>query len=101
MTDKQEPIGFISGRAAQKMLRGYSRSICMFPEPTREYVIPVYLDAPAASRLPDGYKLVPIAPTNEMLSAAREWTGTSTAEAVYIKMLEAAPSPISDKGGDS
>ncbi|MGT1786721.1 hypothetical protein SPM00_23280 [Enterobacter hormaechei subsp. xiangfangensis] len=42
--------------------------------------------------LPDGYTLVPIEPTVEMLSAAKEWTGlTSTAEVVYREMLAAAP----------
>ena len=44
--------------------------------------------------IPDGYVMVPKEPTNEMLAAAKEWTGlTSTAEAVYIKMLEAATQP--------
>ncbi|HGS7001614.1 TPA: DUF551 domain-containing protein [Klebsiella variicola subsp. variicola] len=36
--------------------------------------------------------MVPKEPTDEMLAAAKEWTGlTSTAEVVYIKMLAAAP----------
>ena len=40
----------------------------------------------------DGYVTVPKEPTDEMLAAAKEWTGlTSTAEVVYIKMLAAAP----------
>ena len=44
--------------------------------------------------IPEGYVMVPKEPTNEMLAAAKEWTGlTSTAEAVYIKMLEAATQP--------
>ncbi|WP_102004604.1 hypothetical protein [Klebsiella quasipneumoniae] len=42
--------------------------------------------------IPDGYVMVPEEPTDEMLAAAKEWTGlTSTAEVVYIKMLAAAP----------
>ncbi|HGO4341318.1 TPA: DUF551 domain-containing protein [Klebsiella pneumoniae] len=42
--------------------------------------------------IPDGYLMAPKEPTGEMLAAAKEWTGlTSTAEVVYIKMLEAAP----------
>ena len=42
--------------------------------------------------LPEGYALVPIEPTEEMLAAAKEWTGlTSTAEIVYSKMIAAAP----------
>ncbi|HCF8248186.1 DUF551 domain-containing protein [Klebsiella pneumoniae] len=42
--------------------------------------------------IPDGYVMVPKEPTDEMLAAAKEWTGlTSTAEVVYIKMLAAAP----------
>lgn len=42
--------------------------------------------------IPDGYVMVPKEPTEEMLAAAKEWTGlTSTAEAVYIKMLAAVP----------
>lgn len=41
--------------------------------------------------IPDGYVMVPKEPTDEMLAAAKEWTGlTSTAEVVYIKMLAAA-----------
>lgn len=40
---------------------------------------------------PPGYVMVPKEPTDEMLAAAKEWTGlTSTAEVVYIKMLAAA-----------
>ncbi len=42
--------------------------------------------------IPDGYVMVPKEPTDEMLAAAKDWTGlTSTAEVVYIKMLAAAP----------
>ncbi|MFI2903128.1 dATP/dGTP pyrophosphohydrolase domain-containing protein [Klebsiella aerogenes] len=42
--------------------------------------------------VPDGYVMVPKEPTDEMLAAAKDWTGlTSTAEVVYIKMLAAAP----------
>jgi hypothetical protein len=43
----------------------------------------------------DGYVMVPKEPTDEMLAAAKEWTGlTSTAETVYIKMLAAAPKEV-------
>lgn len=42
--------------------------------------------------IPDGYVMVPKQPTEEMLAAAKEWTGlTNTAEVVYVKMLAAAP----------
>lgn len=45
--------------------------------------------------IPDGYVMVPVEPTDEMLAAAKEWTGlTSTAEVVYIKMIEAAPHEV-------
>lgn len=45
--------------------------------------------------IPDGYVMVPKEPTEEMLAAAKEWTGlTSTAEVVYIKMLAAAPQEV-------
>ncbi|SAT61023.1 Eaa1 [Klebsiella pneumoniae] len=45
-----------------------------------------------APAVPDGYVTVPKEPTDEMLAAAKEWTGlTSTAEVVYIKMLAADP----------
>lgn len=45
--------------------------------------------------IPEGYVMVPKEPTEEMLAAAKEWTGlTRTAEAVYIKMLAAAPQSI-------
>ncbi|HHT0139102.1 TPA: hypothetical protein ACT15E_000422 [Raoultella ornithinolytica] len=48
--------------------------------------------------IPDGYVMVPKEPTEAMLAAAKEWTGlTSTAEAVYIKMLEAAPQEVPDE----
>lgn len=44
---------------------------------------------------PPGYVMVPKEPTEEMLAAAKEWTGlTSTAEVVYIKMLAAAPQEV-------
>lgn len=46
---------------------------------------------------PPGYVMVPKEPTEEMLAAAKEWTGlTRTAEAVYIKMLAAAPQEVPD-----
>lgn len=42
--------------------------------------------------VPDGWKLVPIDPTEEMLASAKEWFGlTATAEGVYEKMIAAAP----------
>lgn len=44
---------------------------------------------------PPGYVMVPKEPTEEMLAAAKEWTGlTSTAEVVYVKMLAAAPQEV-------
>lgn len=49
----------------------------------------------SAPVVPDGYVMVPKEPTDEMLAAAKEWTGlTSTAEVVYIKMLAAAPQEV-------
>lgn len=43
----------------------------------------------------DGYVMVPKEPTDEMLAAAKKWTGlTSTAEVVYIKMLAAAQQEV-------
>lgn len=51
----------------------------------------------SAPVVPDGYVMVPKEPTDEMLAAAKEWTGlTSTAEVVYIKMLAAAPQEVTD-----
>lgn len=45
-----------------------------------------------AATVPDGWKLVPVEPTAEMLASAKEWFGlTATAEGVYGKMIEAAP----------
>lgn len=52
------------------------------------------LNAPPAPvlRVPDGWALVPVEPTEDMLAAAKEWFGlTTTAEGVYEKMLAAAP----------
>lgn len=44
---------------------------------------------------PPGYVMVPKEPTDEMLAAAKDWTGlTSTAEVVYIKMLAASPQEV-------
>ncbi len=55
-------------------------------------VMPVYASPQPVPVVPDGYVMVPKEPTDEMLAAAKEWTGlTSTAEVVYIKMLAAAP----------
>lgn len=58
------------------------------------------LAAPPAPvlRVPDGWKLVPIEPTEDMLAAAKEWFGlTTTAEGVYEKMLDAAPEARNEK----
>ncbi|HFJ2989363.1 TPA: hypothetical protein ACGTY9_004749, partial [Klebsiella pneumoniae] len=55
----------------------------------------LYLHAQPEPVVPDGYVMVPKEPTDEMLAAAKEWTGlTSTAEVVYIKMLAAAPQEV-------
>ena len=52
----------------------------------------VAYEAGNSLEIPDGYVMVPKAPTEEMLAAAKEWTGlTNTAEVVYVKMLAAAP----------
>lgn len=45
---------------------------------------------------PDGFKLVPIEPTEEMLQAGFESHEGST-EGVYKAMLDAAPPPCKDK----
>lgn len=53
------------------------------------------LQAGNSPAIPDGYVMVPKEPTEEMLAAAKEWTGlTSTAEVVYIKMLAAAQQEV-------
>lgn len=45
-----------------------------------------------AYKLPEGYVLVPVEPTTEMMAEAKRWTGlTSTAEIVYREMITAAP----------
>lgn len=55
----------------------------------------LYRHAQPVPVVPDGYVMVPKEPTDEMLAAAKEWTGlTSTAEVVYIKMLAAAPQEV-------
>ena len=51
--------------------------------------------------IPDGYKLVPIEPTDDMLNAARDWSdkkygkpiGNDAAVGCFQAMLEAAPEP--------
>ena len=58
-------------------------------------IAPLYRHAQPVAVVPDGYVTVPKEPTDEMLAAAKEWTGlTSTAEVVYIKMLAAAPQEV-------
>ncbi|WP_146036093.1 hypothetical protein [Serratia marcescens] len=47
-----QPVGYVSGKALIKMIRGQSRFCCAFPEPTRKYVIGIYLET----------KIVPPAP---------------------------------------
>ena len=50
------------------------------------------LAATPAPVVPDGYVLVPVEPTAEMMAEAKRWTGlTRTAEIVYREMLAAAP----------
>lgn len=45
-----------------------------------------------AATVQDGWKLVPVEPTEEMLASAKEWFGlTATAKGVYEKMIAAAP----------
>jgi hypothetical protein len=50
-----------------------------------------------AAGVPDGYKLVPVEPTREMLEAARWHDGINTARHVWADMLASAPdAPASD-----
>lgn len=70
--------------------REYSSTL----EELAEGIRALHPNAGNSPAIPDGYVMVPKEPTEAMLAAAKEWTGlTSTAEAVYIKMLEAAPQP--------
>ncbi|EPQ8755118.1 DUF551 domain-containing protein [Klebsiella pneumoniae] len=71
-------FGFITLDAARELKEGNYQLYTAQPAPV----------------VPDGYVMVPKEPTDEMLAAAKEWTGlTSTAEVVYIKMLAASPQP--------
>ncbi|CVB02974.1 Uncharacterised protein [Serratia marcescens] len=54
-----QPVGYASGGALMRMIRGQSRFCSVFPEPTREYVIGVYLEpqiGPPAPAVPDDYQ---------------------------------------------
>lgn len=65
---------------------------CKVPPEDMVEIMERLLNAGNSLVIPDGYVMVPKEPTDEMLAAAKEWTGlTSTAEVVYIKMLAAAP----------
>lgn len=65
---------------------------CKIPPEDMVEIMERLLSACNSPAIPDGYVMVPKEPTEEMLAAAKEWTGlTSTAEVVYIKMLAAAP----------
>lgn len=47
-----QPVGYASGGALMRMIRGQSRFCSVFPEPTREYVIGVYLEPKIAPPAP-------------------------------------------------
>lgn len=60
------------------------------------------LPAPQPPQIPEGYKLAPIEPTDDMLNAARDWSdkkygkpiGNDAAVGCFQAMLEAAPPPV-------
>ncbi len=63
-------------------------------------IIEAYTTPPADS-VPDGWKLVPVEPTIEMISAAREWAygeysrpvGNDAAKGFWVALTAAAPAP--------
>lgn len=64
-----------------------------------EEVMPLYTTPPTAS-VPEGYKLVPIEPSKEMLLASKRYKAKNkvpTGPGVYRAMIAAAPAP----GGDA
>lgn len=68
---------------------------CKVPPEDMVEIMERLLNAGNSPVIPDGYVMVPKEPTEEMLAAAKEWTGlTSTAEVVYVKMLAAAPQEV-------
>ncbi|HDZ3019847.1 TPA: DUF550 domain-containing protein [Klebsiella pneumoniae] len=83
ITDEQITQAMIEKLAVNKQRK--------WPEP-KDGEPRLHIKEQPAPVVPDGYVMVPAEPTDEMLAAAKEWTGlTSTAEVVYTKMLEAAP----------
>lgn len=63
-------------------------------------VTPLYTTPPAASA-PEGYKLVPIEPSKEMLLASKRYKAKNkvpTGPGVYRAMIAAAPAPGGDGG---
>lgn len=68
---------------------------CKVPPEDMVEIMDRLLNAGNSPVIPDGYVMVPKEPTEEMLAAAKEWTGlTSTAGVVYVKMLAAAPQEV-------
>ncbi len=72
----------------QQLRAQLSSALSIHVQPDHPHTRAAMLAQPVNS----GYKLVPVEPTETMLSAAKEWTGlTDTAKVVYREMLAAAP----------
>ncbi|WP_252120478.1 hypothetical protein [Symbiopectobacterium purcellii] len=67
----QNNLGYASRKAVVRMLDGRTRFTCVYPEPTGDYKIPVYLDPvpPAASHLMDHRAEGIIFTANRLLAA--------------------------------
>ncbi len=44
------PIGYVAGDAVKGMYRGRSRFCCLYPEPKKQAVLPVYVRVPVAKK---------------------------------------------------
>lgn len=99
--DAQQPVAWAIDSELERVLRrkdgGHGGLCCLSPDKCRDDLVPLYA-VPPAPAVPEGYALVPVEPTPEMVAAADSafddwWQGESpepSFTAVYCAMLAAA-----------
>lgn len=90
---QQEPVGYANGDDLDNMLD--DRSAALFTHRDGFRSVPLYLAPGAVAAVPDGWQLVPIEPTPEMVRASDPVDGSEYVSAgkIYRAMLKAAPKP--------
>lgn len=94
LTRQKIALSALTAKPAGKFYAGPRGKVSIHPSESLPLGFNPFYTAPPAPvlRVPDGWALVPVEPTEDMLAAAKEWFGlTTTAEGVYEKMLAAAP----------